>query len=94
MGEGLDSKILVLDRVVQRHPDVTKADAVHAWEYCLKSMPRLDKGPEEWVGIGMDAGGRLLEIVALRNERGMWLIKHAQTPPQEKIKRELGFGRR
>ena len=57
-------------------------------------MLRIGKEPEEHVGIGYDASGRLLEIVAIRNDQGDWLIKHAQTPPQERIKRELGFGRR
>lgn len=57
-------------------------------------MLRIGKEPEEHVGIGYDASGRLLEIVAIRNDQGDWLIKHAQTSPQERIKRELGFGRR
>ena len=87
-------RIAVLDRVVNRHPELTKEDAAHAWEYCIKSMPRLGKEPEEHVGIGYDASGRLIEIVAIRNTAGDWLIKHAQTPPQEAIKRELGFGKR
>ena len=87
-------RIFVLDRIPMRHPDVSKEDAAHAWFHCIRSMPRLGTDPEEHVGIGYDSSGRLLEIVALRNERGDWLIKHAQTPPQESIKRVLGFGRR
>jgi len=87
-------KIFVLDRVPKRHSDVTKEDAAHAWFHCRKSMLRIGKEPEEYVGIGYDASGRLLEVVAIRNREGDWLIKHAQTPPQERIKRELGFGRR
>ncbi len=87
-------KVFVLDRVVERHPDLAKEDAAHAWAFCIKSMPRLGKEPEEHVGIGYDAKGRLVEVVAIRNSVGDWLIKHAQTPPQESIKRELGFGRR
>ena len=75
IGEYVD-RIYVLDRVEQRHPGVSKEDAAHAWEHCIRSMPRL------------------LEVVAIRNENGDWLIKHAQTPPQERVKRELGFGRR
>lgn len=89
-----DDEIYALDRIHERHPDVTKDDAIHAWRFCVRSMPRIGKEPEEHVGIGYDAAGRLLEVVAIRNERGAWLVKHAQTPPQEKIKRELGFGRR
>lgn len=89
-----NDEIKALERINKRHPNVSKEDAIHAWRFCIRSMPRLDKELEEWVGIGMDVTGRLLEIVAIRNKRGAWLIKHAQTPPQEKIKRELGFGRR
>lgn len=46
------------------------------------------------MGIGYDESGRLLEVVAIRNVNGDWLVKRAQTPPQERVKRELGFGRR
>ena len=88
------NQIFVLDRIEERHPNINKQDAAHAWEHCIKSMPRLNKEPEEHIGIGYDSTGRLLEIVAIRNANNDWLIKHAQTPPQEKIKRELGFVRR
>lgn len=95
MQSWLGDKIYVLKRVCERHPNLTEEDVVHAWKFCIKSMLRIEKEPEEWVGIGYDLTGRLVEIVALRSElNGAWLIKHAQTPPQEKIKRELGFGRR
>ncbi|EEP43493.1 hypothetical protein COLINT_03790 [Collinsella intestinalis DSM 13280] len=93
LGVRLD-RIFVLDRVPERHPDVSKEDAAHAWLHCRKSMMRIGKEPEEHVGIGYDASGRLVEVVAVRNAMGDWLIKHAQTPPQESIKRELGYGRR
>ncbi|WP_165172362.1 hypothetical protein [Adlercreutzia sp. ZJ242] len=88
------NRVFVLDRVMERHPELTKENAAHAWEFCIRSMPRLGKEPEEHVGIGYDASGRLVEVVAIRSNAGDWLIKHAQTPPQESIKRELGLGRR
>lgn len=87
-------RIVVLKRVSERHPDITEEDAAHAWLFCKKSMMRIGKEPEEHVGIGYDEKGRLIEVVAIRSDRGFWLIKHAQTPPQEKIIRELGLGRR
>ena len=66
-----------------------------AWEHVKRSMPRLGTEPPEFVGIGLDSRGRAIELVVVLNEStGDWLIKHAQTPPQERIKRELGFGRR
>ncbi len=94
MDQRLDDDIYVLRRVHERHPDVSEDDAAHAWRFCLRSMQRLGKEPEEWVGIGLDAKGRLFEVVAIRDDLGAWLVKHAQTPPQESIKRELGYGRR
>ena len=88
------NSIYVLDRIGRRHPDTAKEDAARAWEHCVRSMSRLGAEPEEHVGIGYDESGRLLEVVAIRNVNGDWLVKHAQTPPQERVKRELGFGRR
>ena len=87
-------RVYVLRRVEQRHPDVTREDAAHAWKHCVRSMSRIGTEPEEHVGIGYDASGRLLEVVAVRDAKGDWLVKHAQTPPQERVKRELGLGRR
>ncbi|WP_283171342.1 hypothetical protein [Curtanaerobium respiraculi] len=87
-------RIFVLDRVHERHPDISKEDAAHAWLHCVRSMPRVGRESEEHVGIGYDAKGRLLEVIAIRNKSGDWLVKHAQTPPQERVKKELGFGRR
>lgn len=93
MGAVLE-RVFVLDRVSERHPDVQKEDAVYAWMNCLKSMQRVGKEPEEHVGIGFDRAGRLLEIVAIRGKDGSWLVKHAQTPPQERVRKELGLERR
>lgn len=81
----------MLDRVHERHPEVTKEDAAHAWIHCLRSQLRVGQEPEEHVAIGYDSHGRLLEVIAIRNGNGDWLVKHAQTPPQERVKRELGF---
>lgn len=87
-------RVFALDRIPQTHSDVTVEDAIHAWQNCVRSMPRLGTEPEEHVGIGYDENGRLLELVAVRNDDGDWLVIHAQTPPQVSITRELGLGRR
>lgn len=88
----MDERVFVLDRVPQRHPNVSKEDATEAWLNAVASMPRLDAEPLEYVAIGPDARGRMLEVVAVLGN-GCWIIKHAQTPPQERVKRELGLGR-
>lgn len=87
-------RIFVLDRVCERHPNVSKEDAAYAWKYAVRTMLRIGTDPEEHVGVGFDTSGRMIEIVALRTGEDDWLIKHAQTPPQEKIKRELKMLRR
>jgi hypothetical protein len=88
-------RVVVLARVSERHPEVTSEDAATAWSHCLRCAPALDKNPERYVAIGVDGKGRLIELVAIRkSELGLWLIVHAQTPPQDDIKRRLGLGRR
>ncbi len=90
------NKIYVDDRVVTRHPDqkIEKADAIAAWNNAIKSRPRLDKNPIEYLAIGIDGKGRLMELVAIRNDNGDFLIYHAFTPPQNNAKRELGITER
>jgi len=87
-------KAFVDDRVPLRHTGVSKEDAMAAWANCIKSRPRLDKNPNEYLAIGTDGKGRLLEIVVLRDSEGDWLIYHAQTPPTANAKRELQMDRK
>jgi hypothetical protein len=87
-------RVFVLDRVPERHPDVSKQDAADAWNHCVACTPAFDVDPDRYLGIGIDNKGRYVELVAVRKQGGLWLVIHAQTPPQEDIKRKLGFGRR
>lgn len=84
------------DRVVTRHPEqkIEKADAVTAWNNAIRGRPRLEKNPAEYLAIGIDGKGRLMELVAIRNDDGDFLIYRAFTPPQPNAKRELGFPER
>lgn len=86
------NRVYVDDRVVTRHPEqkIEKADAVATWNNAIKSRPRLEKNPAEYLVIGIDGKGRLMELVAIRNDDGDFLIYHAFTPPQPNAKRELG----
>jgi hypothetical protein len=87
-------RVFVDDRVTLRHPSISKEDAATAWTRCIRSRPRIDKDPNEYLAIGTDEKGRLLELVALRDAEGDWLIYHAMTPPTENAKRELQMKRR
>jgi len=43
----------------------------------------------EYVAIGFDSKGRLIEMVAIRRSINNWLIYHAKTPPTKKTMAEL-----
>lgn len=87
-------RIIVLDRVPERHPDVSKEDAAAAWSHCIACAPAFDVDPDRYIAIGIDGKGRQIELVVIRKPGGLWLIIHAQTPPKHDIKTKLGFGRR
>ena len=87
-------QVIVLDRVSERHLDVSKEDAAAAWENCIACAPSFDVDPDRYIAIGVDGRGRLLELVVIRKCEGLWLIIHAQYPPQHDIKRKLGIERR
>lgn len=87
-------RVVVLDRVTERHPDVSKEDAAAAWSHCIASAPAFDVNPDRYIAVGIDGKGRLIELVAVRKDGGLWLIIHAQYPPQHDIKKKLGLERR
>ena len=88
------AKLIVHERVTARHPELTEEDVRSAWEGALTSTPRIHKNPSEYVALGFDGNGRLLELVAARLDGGDWLIFHAMTPPSDKTFKELGIRRR
>lgn len=90
-------RIIVLDRIEERHPDVSKEDAATAWCSAVAWMPDLAKGdPRRYIGVGFDKRGREIEVVAIRKDVDTWVVIHAQTPAKTDIKRKLGLigGRR
>lgn len=64
-------KIVIHERINERHPEIEARDVLHAWKQCFRSAPRLRK-PEEYLAIGTDARGRLLEMAAVRLDNA-WL---------------------
>ena len=94
MREGDLERVIALDRIPERHPNVSKEDAIAAWNHCIACTPAFEVDPERYIAIGIDGKGRQLELAVVRKEGGLWLIIHAQCPPQHDIKEKLGFGRR
>ena len=52
-------------------------------------MPRLDKDIDEYIAVGTDNTGRLIEMVAKRIRNMEFIVYHAMTPPTKKTMREL-----
>jgi len=78
-------------RVTDRHPEITPSDVVEAFERTLRSRAR-DTHPVQWVGVGTDASGRLVEYLAVEDEPEGWLVFHAM-PATKKVMIEVGLRR-
>lgn len=87
-------RVIVHRRVSERHPGIKPEDVASAWNTAIVSAPRIEKNPDQYVALGFDESGRLLEMVAVRTDQGDWLVFHAMTPPTDGTFRELGIDRR
>lgn len=85
--------IRVHKRVNRIHPEIKDEDAIAALENSIRAAPREGTSfPPEWVGIGIDMNGRLLQYVAVNLSGDEWLIFHAMAATR-KVLNELGVGR-
>lgn len=84
-----EQHVLVHPRITQRHPELSPEDVETAFKSQLDSFYRIQEN--QWVIIGLDANGRLIEIVAVI-EGELIKIFHAMTPPSKKTLREIGLG--
>lgn len=78
-------------RVSAKRPEIEEEDVVTAFEGALRARGR-DTEPVQWVGVGMDRQGRLLEFVAVEDEPDGWLVFHAMVATT-KVLNEIGLGR-
>ncbi|MDR0989829.1 MAG: hypothetical protein LBL92_00450 [Propionibacteriaceae bacterium] len=85
--------VIVASRVMERHPNLSEADVIHAVKNAVASRPRLDARPIAYIGAGPDLAGRLVEWIEspLLDEPDGWYVYHAQTPPTKRMLRELGL---
>ena len=84
--------VIVHDRVIERHPELSKADVVAAWMSRLRCQKRIGPWPPQYVAIGFDRNGRSIEMVAVYDPAAdETLIFHAKVPATKKIMHELGF---
>ena len=86
-------QVHVHPRVMARHPEIAASDAVAAFEGTLRKAKRTDTDPAQWVGVGLDQKGRLLEYGAIEVGPDEWLLFHAmKATPRVLI--ETGMRRR
>ena len=85
------SAIGVHPRVSRRHPEVTPDDVAAAMRGMIRYKQR---STGEWVAVGLDGKGRLIELVYQYNEGDdFFFVFHGMTPPSGKTLRELGLER-
>ncbi|MCL2463671.1 MAG: hypothetical protein FWF28_01185 [Micrococcales bacterium] len=82
--------VQVHPRVQDKRPDVGPTDVVAAFEGTLRKVPRTDTDPTQWVGVGMDGRGRLLQYAAIETGPDHWLVFHAM-PATAKVMIETGL---
>lgn len=84
-------RVVVHPRVSAKRPELTEDDIRSAFEGALRSRAR-DTDPVQWVGVGMDSHGRLLEFIAVETQPDVWLVFHGM-PATKKVLHEVGLGR-
>ena len=87
----LSLEVVVHDRVCQRHPELEKSDVREAWSNCIRSARRTQSAFDDYVAVGFDKKGRLLQMIAVLLPDGVWMIYHAFSPPTKKVLKELGM---
>lgn len=80
------NRVQVHERIHNRHPEISIADVVYAWENF--SWAAIRSPGEEELRIGFDLRARELEMVGVALTDG-WLIFHAMTPPSKKTRNEV-----
>ena len=86
-------EVRVHSRVSMLHPDIDDEDVIAAFTGTLRSVPRERTGfPPQWVGVGMDGKGWLVQYVAVNDGPDHWLVFHA-VQATTKVLREVGLRR-
>jgi hypothetical protein len=69
--------IRVHPRVHKHHPDIADEDVMTAWDNFICRTRRIDTYDDNFIAVGFDSTGRLLEMVGVRLSSGGWFIFHA-----------------
>jgi hypothetical protein len=83
-------EIYVHPRIKERHPNISDDDVLTAMSNFVRMRNRKAPDNEQFIAVGFDRKGRLLEMVGIINGKER-LIYHAMTPPTKKMLAELGL---
>lgn len=73
---------------------LTNEEIEHAWRNAFEWARRdRDDGKTEYIVLGVDSRGRVVEMVARSVADIGYIVFHAKTPPSETALRELGLDR-
>lgn len=85
------SAIRVHKRISERHPELSQEDVVQAMR---TTVAYAQRNTDEWVSVGFDGNGRIIECVYVYNEEtDEFGVYHAMTPPSSKTLKELKLSR-
>ena len=87
----MPGKIIVHERIMRKHPDISESDVIYAWENTVRYVQRRRQGTDPFVAVGPDKQGRMIEMVGTCLSNGDWLIYHAMRPPSNNTLKELGL---
>ena len=83
--------VIVHPQNCERHPELSVEDVLAAWNNCLRSSRRSSGAIEDFVAVGFDGKGRVIEMIAIPQGNNSWKIYHAMTPPTLRVLQDLGL---
>lgn len=78
-------RIVILDRIHQRHPELTERNVITAFRSVMVDIQRRGN---VWMAVGLDDRGRNVEMLYKVIGDNI-VIYHAFTPPTKKFMREI-----
>lgn len=82
--------MVVHSRIGRKRPEIQSDDVVCAFKSTLRTVARRDVDPTQWVGVGIDGHGRVLEYVAVETGVDEWLVFHC-APATDAVMVEVGL---
>jgi len=82
--------VTVHPRVHERHPEISDANVVTAWHNFICRTRRVDTFDDNFIAVGFDSTGRLLEMVAIQLPDDGWFVFHAM-PATPRALKELNL---